>query len=32
MYGNSYSNPWESVVTRSIKVRETPKAQNDITE
>ena len=32
MYGNSYSNPWESVVTRSIKVRETPKAQTDNTE
>ena len=32
MYGNGYSNPWESVVTRSIKVREIPKAQNDITE
>ena len=27
MYGNGYSNLWESVVTRSIKVREIPKAQ-----
>ena len=32
MYGNGYSNPWEYVVTRSIKVREIPKAQIDNTE
>ena len=32
MYGNGYSNPWESVVTRYIKVREIPKAQTDNTE
>ena len=27
MYGNAYGNPWQLVITRSIKAQETPKAQ-----